>query len=71
MIDRSNYSTETNIAVINELKELGLELKAQESQCNNEFYQAGLEVAKQLIVKRLKSISLDLIHEAANRVNKD
>lgn len=69
MIDRNHYSDETNIAVINELKELGLELKAQEARSDNTYYQAGLEVAKQLVVKRLKAISVSLLHEAAERVN--
>ena len=67
----SENSNEVNTAIIKELTELGLELKAQEKQCNNEFYLAGLEVAKQLIVKRLKAMSVDLIHQAAEGVKKD
>lgn len=70
-MDYSQNSSEINTAIINELKELGLELKEQEAQSDNAYYQAGLEVAKQLIVKRLKKISISLIHEAAERVNRD
>lgn len=72
MSDYVENSLETNTAIINELKELGLELKEQEKQSDNVYYQAGLEVAKQLVVKRLKRIASALIHDSADKwVNKD
>ena len=71
-MDYSQNSLETNTAIINELKELGLELKEQEKQSDNVYYQAGLEVSKQLVVKRLKRIASVLIHDSTDRwVNKD
>ena len=71
-MDYSQNSLETNTAIINELKDLGLEIKEQESQSDSVYYQAGLEVAKQLVVKRLKRIASVLIHDSADKwVNKD
>ena len=68
----SENSLETNTAIINELKELGIELKKQENESDNVYYQAGLEVAKQLVVKRLKRIASALIHDSADKwVNND
>lgn len=67
-MDHINNSIETNTAIINELKELGLELKEQEKQSDNVYYRAGLEVGKQLVVKHLKKIMGELVHESADKL---